>query len=114
MTSSGDMDAYMNSLQTLATESVENIYPGHGPTVFAARQTIEEYIHHRTSREAAIAAAVRAAAGMRVDELVAQLYRDKGMAPELRAAAAETVHCHLVRLAAAGSVRKNGTVWLPV
>ena len=71
---------------------------------------IGQYIEHRTSREADIERAVRAApaAGVLVDELVRRLYRDKPiMSAELFAAGSDTVHCHLVRLAASGRAGKN-------
>ena len=100
----------MRSLRRLADSGAETIYPGHGPPIAGARPTILEYIRHRSAREAAIEAAVRVAPapGVRVDDLVRALYRDKPLlSPELFAAASETVHCHLVRLAAHGRVRSD-------
>eukprot|EP00966_Prymnesium_polylepis_P089468 2071415-Prymnesium_polylepis.1 len=107
----GDMELYLRSLRRLADSPADTIYPGHGPPIGGARATILEYIRHRSAREAAIETAVRAAPppGVRVDELVRALYRDKPLlSPELFAAASETVHCHLVRLAAHGRVRSDG------
>ena len=112
----GDMEQYLRSLARLAELDADTIHPGHGPPIYGARTTILEYVRHRTSRETQIENAVRCAstAGVRVDELVRHLYSDKALSPELFAAASETVHCHLVRLAAHGRVRSDlgRNVWV--
>lgn len=63
-----DLDSYMQSLQMLRTfvvqENLENIYPGHGPTLnHVAVQKIDEYLFHRAEREAQILTALRQVGG---------------------------------------------------
>ena len=102
----GSMREYMASLRRLQAlvSPQTRILPGHGPPVSAS--TIGDYIRHREEREAQVHASVAKAApaGCTAAELVGVLYRDRFLPWELRLAATETVHNHLVHLAERGHV----------
>ena len=103
------MRLYLESLKRLhaARPAWSRIYPGHGPPIADGRRAVDEYIGHRQQREAQICEQLRGkppAAAQSAGQLVGVLYRDRVLSPELRQAATETVHNHLVWLSAKGKV----------
>ena len=112
------MRLYLQSLRRLHSEQTwRAIYPGHGPPIAAAQHAIAEYISHREAREAQIVSHLaqrsHSAGGITASELVADLYRDRVLSWELRQAATETVHNHLLFLKEKGQVHCNvgGAGW---
>jgi len=106
---SGDMRAYLRSLEALLDFDLDRLYPGHGPAVGlppqaapgAARAKIHEYLDHRHLREAQVLAAL--ATGDRTPaEVVARVYAD--IDPALHPAAELSVRAHLAKLEAEGRV----------
>lgn len=71
----GDMAAYMDSLERLATAPGRILHPGHGPTVDAPAAKIAEYLAHRREREEQIIAAV-ANGATDAAQVVAAVYTD--------------------------------------
>ncbi len=101
----GDMADYMASLRRLRDLPVRTILPGHGPPIDAPRQRLDEYIAHRTAREAQVLATL--ADGPRaVAALVAAIYA--AVDPALRPAAALSVTAHLLKLEREGRVVRGG------
>jgi glyoxylase-like metal-dependent hydrolase (beta-lactamase superfamily II) len=100
----GDMTAYLASLERLGSRRLRlrTIAPGHGHLIDDPAARIAGYIAHRLEREAAIVAALEAGATT-LDRLVDAVYVD--LHPALREAAAQTVHAHLIKLAAEGRAR---------
>ncbi len=106
---SGDMRAYLRSLELLLDFDLDRLYPGHGPAVGlppaapgTARARIRDYIDHRHLRESQVLAAL-AAGDQTPAELVARVYVE--VDPALHPAAELSVRAHLAKLVAEGQVR---------
>jgi glyoxylase-like metal-dependent hydrolase (beta-lactamase superfamily II) len=101
----GDMAAYRASLERLRGLRLRAIAPGHGHLIGEPVVKIDEYLAHRTEREAQILAAVRdRPAGSTIEDLVAVVYADT-IVEALRPVAARSVLAHLLQLKAEGHVR---------
>jgi len=108
----GDMVAYLASLERLTSRRLRlrTIAPGHGHLIDDPAARLAGYISHRLAREAAIVAALETGAAT-VDQLVAAVYVD--LHPTLREAAGQTVHAHLLKLAAEGRATGTDGAWHP-
>ena len=106
----GDMAAYIASLERLGTRRLRlrSIAPGHGGVIEDPAARIAGYLSHRLNREADVVAGLEAGA-VTVDQLVERIY--VGLDPALLPAAAQTVHAHLVKLAAEGRVVGADGAW---
>ncbi|MDQ6724590.1 MAG: MBL fold metallo-hydrolase [Actinomycetota bacterium] len=106
----GDMAAYLASLERLASRRLRlrSIAPGHGALVDDPAARLAAYLSHRLDREAEILAALEGGA-VSVDQLVARIYVDTDAA--LLPAAAQTVHAHLLKLAAEGRATGDDGAW---
>jgi glyoxylase-like metal-dependent hydrolase (beta-lactamase superfamily II) len=101
---SGDLAAYMASLERILAERPTRIYPAHGPCIEDGSAKIREYIAHRLAREAQILATL-AAGAQRVGEIVKIVY---AAYPEaLHAAAGQSVTSHLRKLEREERVRRT-------
>ena len=108
----GDMGAYLASLERLSSRRLRlrRIAPGHGHVIDDPAARLSEYLRHRLDREATIVAALEGGAST-VDQIVDQVYVD--LDPALRPAAGQTVHAHLLKLAAEGRVVATEGAWHP-
>lgn len=97
----GDMAAYLESLEKVRIKRLKAIAPGHGHLITEPYDKIDEYVAHRLEREAQVLAAVQGGTTT-IDAIVADLYPD--LIEELVPRAAQSVHAHLRKLAAEGSV----------
>lgn len=93
----GDMADYMASLHRLTDGEWDRFLPGHGVPVEDPASRLQELIHHRRSREAAILDAL-AQGPARIPDLAIRIYRDTPAA--LLSAAERNIHAHLVDLGA--------------
>ena len=93
----GDMAAYLDALRRLEDVPMDAIAPGHGDRIDDPQAKVQEYLTHRLAREEAIAAALAAAGGATVEELVAAVYTD--VPPALHPIARYSVWAHLRKLA---------------
>lgn len=92
---SGDLLAYLASLERLLGEAPQRIYPAHGPVIEDGAAKLRKYIAHRAARERQILAALAQGAAP-VPILVQRVYTD---VPEvLHAAAGQSVAAHLRKL----------------
>ena len=101
---SGDLGAYMASLDRLLGEAPTRIYPAHGPCIEDGVGKIREYIAHRRERDEQIVAALRAGASD-VGAIVKVVYAAYPVA--LHAAAGQSVTSHLRKLEREGRVRRT-------
>jgi ribonuclease/clavin/mitogillin len=93
----GNMRDYLNSLERLRRlPHLTVLFGAHGPAIGSPRAKIEEYIAHRTEREANILNAVREGAS-EPKEIVARVYTD--VHPKAHAMAERAVLAHLEKLA---------------
>jgi len=99
----GDMAVYLETLQRLERLRLTRIAPAHGDAIDEPRAAIRDYLDHRAAREAQIVALV-AAQPRTVAALVADVYGDSELPPELVTAAGWQVLAHLQALKAAGRV----------
>jgi glyoxylase-like metal-dependent hydrolase (beta-lactamase superfamily II)/8-oxo-dGTP pyrophosphatase MutT (NUDIX family) len=102
----GNMVDYLASLrrvQRLANLTV--LFGSHGPAIANPYEKIEEYISHRLEREEKILQAVRSGATS-ASEIVTRVYTD--VSPRAHAMAERAVLAHLEKLAAEGSVVREG------
>ncbi len=93
----GDMRAYQGTLERLRREhaNARSIYGGHGDAIADPLAKLDEYIAHRTRREAELLAAL--GAGERtIPELVRAIYA--GISPVLWPAAARQLLAYLIAL----------------
>ena len=91
----GDLRKYLHSLQRIRELAPNRLLPGHGPIVDDPASLIDEYLQHRAQREAEVIVALREGATT-PEEIVRRVYRR--LAPNLVAAAADSVLAHLVKL----------------
>jgi glyoxylase-like metal-dependent hydrolase (beta-lactamase superfamily II) len=106
----GDLTAYLRSLRRMQELSPRVIYPGHGPVVLDGPGKLEEYLEHRSTREAQVVAAL--AAGQRTpEEIVPAIYGEHPV--DLHRLAARSVLAHLLKLENEGRAERrtaNGVV----
>jgi glyoxylase-like metal-dependent hydrolase (beta-lactamase superfamily II) len=101
---SGDLGAYLRSLEKLLAEQPRRIYPAHGPAIEDGVGKIREYIAHRHERERQILAVLEGGAAT-VIEIVEVVY---AAYPEaLHAAAGQSTAQHLRKLEREGRARAN-------
>jgi glyoxylase-like metal-dependent hydrolase (beta-lactamase superfamily II) len=110
----GDLGAYLRSLRRMREMDLRTIYPGHGPIVLDARAKLDEYIEHRSEREAQVLSALseRDASdgptrGTSIGDLVEAIYSE--YPSEVRPLAARSVLAHLLKLEAEGKVARRGS-----
>jgi len=101
----GDLAAYMASLERMLAARPGRIYPAHGPRIEDGAAKIREYLAHRRAREAEILAAL-GPEPRSVQDLVAQVYA--GYPASLHAAAAQSATHHLRKLEREGRARRDG------
>ncbi len=108
----GDMAAYMASLDRLGGRRLRlrTIAPGHGQLIDGPAARMAADLSDCLAREAAILAALEDGA-VSVDQLVARVYVDAD--PALLNVAAQTVHAHLLKLAAEGRATGADGAWHP-
>lgn len=92
---SGDLAAYMTSLERVRALAPKRILPGHGPEIPDGVAKIEEYISHRREREARVVAALESGASS-LEEIIGRAYAD--VPPGMRAYAELAVKAHLIKL----------------
>jgi len=99
---SGDLAAYMASLDRILEEAPARIYPAHGPCIEDGVGKVREYIAHRRERDEQILAAMAGGADT-VGAIVKIVY---AAYPEaLHAAAGQSVTSHLRKLEVEGRAR---------
>jgi glyoxylase-like metal-dependent hydrolase (beta-lactamase superfamily II) len=103
----GDMHAYMRTLERLIASFADarTIYGGHGDPVADPAAKLRDYLEHRRSREAQIAAAL-ARGEQTVAQLVQTVYASTDR--KLWDAAAEQMRAHLIALERDGRVESRG------
>jgi glyoxylase-like metal-dependent hydrolase (beta-lactamase superfamily II) len=91
----GHLATYLASLERLAALRPERIYPGHGGVIERPVDLIHAYLAHRRMREREVLEWLERGV-TRVDDLVARIYPDLGLA--LVPAARQTIEAHLEKL----------------
>ncbi len=104
----GDMQAYLDSLESLKKLRLKRIAPAHGYVIEDPKPVVQQYIDHRLAREAQILEALGTYT-MRVEDLVAAVYGD--ISADVAELAGNNVLAHLIKLRSDGKVKgqKNFT-----
>ena len=114
----GDMAEYLASLERLRTmrPALRSIAPGHGHLIEEPGPALAELVAHRLERERQVVATLDELGGRATPaELVDRIYT--GLVDELVPRARQTVHSHLRKLRADGSVTTKrpddeGSTWV--
>jgi glyoxylase-like metal-dependent hydrolase (beta-lactamase superfamily II) len=112
----GDMAAYLDQLRRLRSLGLRAIGPGHGRLITDPDARLDEYITHRTAREAQVRAALTALP-QSVEDLVETIYVD--VPDALRPVAKYSVWAHLRKLRSEGAADSDdpddvATGWISV
>lgn len=101
----GDLRAYLVSLRRLRQAGLEQLLPGHGPTIDDPAATIERLLDHRLDRERRVLAGVEAGADT-LEAITSTAYeKDLSGVEDL---ARLTVAAHLEKLAVEGRLTWDG------
>ncbi|EQC31883.1 hypothetical protein SDRG_10401 [Saprolegnia diclina VS20] len=104
------LSEYMTSLRALRACNPTRLYPGHGPVVEKAIDTIDMYLSHRQKREVEILAVLTSQGPVDVATIVAAMY--PSLPYFLSLAAARNVRMHLRKLLDDGQVvQMPSTSW---
>ncbi len=93
---SGDMKAYIESLQLLLRYPLQNIAPGHGELMDNPREVVEWLVNHRLQRESKVIAGLQQLGRSSVEELVKVVYDD--VDTSLHKMAMLSLSAHLIKL----------------
>ncbi len=93
---SGDMKAYIESLQLLLHYPLKFIAPGHGDVMSEPNATVDWLVKHRLMREQKVVAGLRTTGRAPLDELVKVVYDD--VDSSLHKMAMLSLHAHLIKL----------------
>jgi glyoxylase-like metal-dependent hydrolase (beta-lactamase superfamily II) len=107
----GNMADYFASLKRLLARPETTYLPGHGPVLTDPHPYVEALLHHRVTRENAIAAALQKGPNSS-NGLVEALYSK--IDPILKMAAERNVLAHLIKLQGEGRVTRRGDDWTAV
>lgn len=93
---SGDMKAYIESLQLLLDYPLQSIAPGHGDVMEKPREIVEWLVNHRLKREGKVILGLRQLGRSPLDELVKVVYDD--VDTSLHKMARLSLSAHLIKL----------------
>lgn len=93
---SGDMKAYIESLQLLLRYSLKLIAPGHGEVMEDSRAVVEWLVNHRLKRESKVISSLQHLGRTPLDELVKVVYDD--VDSSLHKMAKLSLTAHLIKL----------------
>ena len=93
---SGDMKAYIESLQLLLRYDLKLIAPGHGEVMEDSRAVVEWLVNHRLQRESKVIDGLRHTGRATLDELVKVVYDDVDVG--LHEMAKLSLTAHLIKL----------------
>ena len=93
---SGDMKAYIESLQLLLDYPLKYIAPGHGEVMEDSKSVVEWLVNHRLKREAKVVAGLTALTQAPLDDLVKAVYDDVDVS--LHKMAKLSLLAHLIKL----------------
>ena len=104
----GDMSAYLDSLDKLASFDFEGIAPGHGGVMQRGKRVVSALKAHRLARERKVMKKL-AAGPATLDQLTPAVYDD--VSPERHSWAKLTLEAHLIKLQRDGHAVLHGGSW---
>jgi len=108
---SGDMKAYIESLQLLLRYPLDLIAPGHGEVMDDSRAVVDWLVNHRLQREAKVISGLRQTGPSTLEALVEVVYDDVDVS--LHQMAKLSLSAHLIKLQRENRVVQHaeGTAW---
>ena len=103
---SGDMKAYIESLQLLLDYPLQFIAPGHGDVMPEPRATVDWLVKHRLKREQKVIDSLHKTGRVGLDELVKVVYDD--VDSSLHKMARLSLSAHLIKLDHESRARSHG------
>lgn len=107
----GNMKQYIESLRRVRALQCKALAPGHGEIIHDPERAIDWIIEHRLEREAKVAAALAANAGLTTRELVSHVYKD--VDKKLYRLAERSLLAHLIKLEEDEAAACNDGRWTP-
>ena len=107
----GSLIEYLASLRRIRMLAPRRLLPGHGAVVTDPAALIDDYLSHRAAREGQILAALDSGCST-VDEIVARVYGP--LPPAIVRGARDSVHAHLIKLAAESRAFEADGGWILV
>ena len=101
---SGDMKAYIESLQLLLDYPLRQIAPGHGEVIEDPAAAVEWLVQHRLGREGKVVGGLRSSGPCSLDTLVTVVYDD--VDTSLHKMAKLSLSAHLIKLREEARVRE--------
>jgi glyoxylase-like metal-dependent hydrolase (beta-lactamase superfamily II) len=108
----GDMAAYLDSLESLLREPLDQLAPGHGTLIPQPHSAIQSLIQHRLRREAKVLASLPRQHAADLPTLVLRVYAD--VSSRLHPIAERSLLAHLLKLEAEGRARRSAEGWTSV
>ena len=105
----GNMGDYYRSLAKIRARNFDTLWPTHGPPVREVATFIDAYAAHRSAREEAIVARLKAG-DTKIFDMVKVIYKD--VDARLHPAAARSVLAHMIHLVEAGRAVTKGPLEL--
>ena len=102
---SGNMKAYIESLQLLLKYPLKFIAPGHGDVMEDSAAVVEWLVNHRLQREAKVLEGLKGFESVSIDDLVAVVYDDVDVG--LHPMAKLSLEAHLIKLETENSAAYN-------
>jgi glyoxylase-like metal-dependent hydrolase (beta-lactamase superfamily II) len=110
---SGDMKAYIESLELLLDYPVRSMAPGHGRVIEAPEQAVRSLVEHRMMRERKVLDGLNGLGESNLDQLVLVVYDD--VDADRHPMAKLSMTAHLIKLEGEGRARSLGEDrWAPV
>ncbi len=106
---SGDMAAYIASLQLLLDYPIKHLGPAHGDIIEQPKQLIRHLIEHRLKREAKVLKALKTLGASNIDKLVTDVYDD--VDEQMHGVAYFSLWAHLEKLAVENKVSHYNDTW---
>jgi len=106
---SGDMKAYIDSLELLRDYPLRSMAPGHGAVIEDPMGAVDWLIDHRLGRERKVVAGLEALGRADVDQLTPVVYDD--VDPSIHHMARLSLTAHLIKLEREGRARREEEYW---
>lgn len=106
----GDMAAYLTSLESLLSEPLEHLAPGHGTLIPHPHAAIQALIQHRLRRESKVLASLPRQHPADLPTLVRTAYDD--VPPQLHPIAERSLLAHLLKLETEGRALRVTDSWI--
>lgn len=106
---SGDMGAYIASLQKLLDYPIRHLGPAHGDIMDNPKAVVEWLVQHRLGREKKVVDGLTNHGPGDLDQLVKVIYDD--VDPDIHAIAKLSLLAHLIKLEQDGRARSDDEIW---